>query len=197
MVEALVAITVLMIGVIGPLSLLANAITNANYAKNQITAFFLAQEGQELVINQRDQNILNGLNSGDPGTGGTANGSYWLTGGATGNGFRECIDRNANNTTNVKVCYIDAYDSISAGNVFKSCQENGIDGQCPNLKLKNGFYGYQADGTPTIFNRQIQIVPNQNPDPNNESEALVKVTVTWKERSLTRSFTLKSVIYRY
>jgi len=50
LIETFVAITVLMIAVLGPMSLLSRALISANYIKNEITAGYLAQEGLEAVI---------------------------------------------------------------------------------------------------------------------------------------------------
>lgn len=193
MVEALVAITVLTIGVVGPLSLLANSISNANYAKNQITAFFLAQEGQELVINARNNNRLaepESRISPDPNS--EENGNlYWL-----GHyGLRKCIpDAGAGSD----VCYVDASaDTLE----FKPCAGNAKLA-CPNLKnLDNGFYGYSDDPAlkDSIFNRSIQIEPisdGGSVNGNYVNRAKLTVTVTWKEKSLTRNFVLQSIIYR-
>lgn len=55
MVESLVAITILLIAVIGPLSLLATALRDSIYLKNEITANYLAQEGLEVVIYFNDK----------------------------------------------------------------------------------------------------------------------------------------------
>lgn len=75
LIEALVAITILLVGVIGPLGLAAQGIADGLFAKNQIVANYLAQEGVELIINRRDSNVfakrdwLDGLDScteGDP-----------------------------------------------------------------------------------------------------------------------------------
>jgi len=190
MVEALVAITVLMIGVIGPLTLLANAISNANYAKNQITAFFLAQEGQELVINARNNNRLENPPkiSADPDSS-TNNGLYWLG----GNGLRQCIPGGSFN-----LCYGDASKADQAAeDKFVGC----TDDICPDLIINSdGYFGYASDpynpesGTKTIFNRTIKI------EPFNEgglvNSAKVTVTVTWHEKALTRQVVLESIIYR-
>ena len=51
------AITILMLVVVGPLMMLSKAVTYATLTKNQAIAYFLAQEGLELVINQRDNNV--------------------------------------------------------------------------------------------------------------------------------------------
>jgi type II secretory pathway pseudopilin PulG len=63
MVEALVAITILLIAVIGPLSLLTTALRDSVYLKNEITANYLAQEGLEVVIYLNDSGET--LNPGD------------------------------------------------------------------------------------------------------------------------------------
>ena len=55
-VETLVAITILLVGVLGPLSIAANGIADGMFAKNQLTANYLAQEAIEMVINKRDSN---------------------------------------------------------------------------------------------------------------------------------------------
>lgn len=53
-VETLVAITILLIGVLGPLVIAANGIADGIFAQNQMTANYLAQEAMDLVINRRD-----------------------------------------------------------------------------------------------------------------------------------------------
>src|SRR3989344_1227727 len=60
LIETLVAVTILMIGVIGPLAIAARGITDGLYAQNRITASYLAQEAIEFVINRRDSNVLAG-----------------------------------------------------------------------------------------------------------------------------------------
>lgn len=54
LVETFVAIVVLMVVVLGPMSLLSTALKDSRYIKDEITATFLAQEGVELIIDQRN-----------------------------------------------------------------------------------------------------------------------------------------------
>lgn len=194
MIEALVAITVLTIGVTGVLSLLAQSLVNADYAKNQITAFFLAQEGQELVIGKRNTNRLQGkidpvntLGSDEPEDEDLDPTLYWLK------GMRRCFG----------ACYIGTADEdFSKPKRFHKCEEpvdSEDDSICPVLNLTpNGFYGYDG-GDPTIFTREIQVMPfmvsGEEPE---ERGALVRVTVKWRDRpaSPDRSFTLNSIIFR-
>lgn len=187
MIEALVAITVLTIGVVQTLSILSSSLVNADYAKNQITAFFLAQEGQELVIGKRNVNRLNGKTNpvntlGDQDSDNDADADdYWLK------GMRRCFD----------ACYIGTADIVNQPKRFQNC-----DGACPKLKLNpNGFYGYLEDGEDTIFTREITVTPfsvlGETPD-NSERGAAVQVTVRWHDRPSApeRSFTINSFIYR-
>lgn len=74
LVESLVAITVLLAAVTGPLTIAAQGISLANFARQQITAIFLAQEAIEYIRSVRDGNIL------DPDSAG------WL------DGLTACID---------------------------------------------------------------------------------------------------------
>jgi prepilin-type N-terminal cleavage/methylation domain-containing protein len=60
LVETLVAISVLLLALAGPLSIAADALSGAYYARDQITAFYLAQEGVEYVRAVRDENYLAG-----------------------------------------------------------------------------------------------------------------------------------------
>ncbi len=58
LIETFVAITILMIAVLGPLSLLSSALKNASYVQNEIIATYLAQEGLELVLDLRNNGPL-------------------------------------------------------------------------------------------------------------------------------------------
>ena len=54
LIESLVAITILVTAILGPMTIAATGISSAIYARDQETAFFLAQEGLEYVRNVRD-----------------------------------------------------------------------------------------------------------------------------------------------
>lgn len=57
-VEVLVAVTVLLISIVGPLTIAYKGIENATLAREQNIAFFLAQEGIESIIKKRNDGIL-------------------------------------------------------------------------------------------------------------------------------------------
>lgn len=86
--EALVAISVLTVALLGVYNLVSLGVSKASFAKNQNIAFFLAQEGMEHISNKRITNVISG------------GGGNWL------NGFDACRTSDG--------CYIDAVnDSIS------------------------------------------------------------------------------------
>jgi prepilin-type N-terminal cleavage/methylation domain-containing protein len=59
-IETLVAITVLMIAIAGPLVVASKGLFGADLAKDQLVASYLAQESMEAVKNIRDNNIYAG-----------------------------------------------------------------------------------------------------------------------------------------
>jgi type II secretory pathway pseudopilin PulG len=56
LIETFVAITILMIIVLGPMSLLSNALKDSRHIGDQLAADYLAQEGVELMMAERNQN---------------------------------------------------------------------------------------------------------------------------------------------
>lgn len=58
LVETLIAISILLIAVVGPISLIGDALHKLYYAKDQMIAINLAQEGIEVVRQQRDSEML-------------------------------------------------------------------------------------------------------------------------------------------
>lgn len=60
LVETLVAITILLIAILAPMRISSQSIKTAGFAREQLTAVFLAQEGIESIIKLRDGDALNG-----------------------------------------------------------------------------------------------------------------------------------------
>ena len=56
-IETLVAVSILVLAVTGPLSLAAKGLAYSQYAKDEITAFYLANEALDTVRNIRDSNL--------------------------------------------------------------------------------------------------------------------------------------------
>ena len=58
LVETLVAVTLLTVAIVAPMTLTSKSLAAAYFAKDQITSFHLAQEAIETVRHARDHNIL-------------------------------------------------------------------------------------------------------------------------------------------
>lgn len=58
LVETLVAITILLIVIVGPMAISSSTARSTSFASDQVTAFFLAQEGLELAQKARDDFFL-------------------------------------------------------------------------------------------------------------------------------------------
>lgn len=127
-IEALVAIAVLMMALGGPLVLAVSSIGDARASKNKVTAFYLAEEALEYVRNVRDSNFLQRTTEPLPRTTG------WL------DGLGSCFSLN---------CYFDVF--ISPPSIV-SCT-----GTCPLMKINNTNNHYGYTGANSIFTRYIII----------------------------------------
>ncbi len=63
LIETFIAISVLLLAVAGPLTIAARSLLSASFARDQITAYYLAQEAVELIRNKRDNNTLSSASS--------------------------------------------------------------------------------------------------------------------------------------
>jgi len=61
LIETFVAIVILTTAIAGPLTLAQRSLASAIYSRDQITAFYFAQEAIEFVKNTRDENNIKGL----------------------------------------------------------------------------------------------------------------------------------------
>lgn len=160
LIEALVALSIIALAVIGPLSLAATSLSAAQVARDQLTAYYLAQEGIEIVRNVRDTDRLNGatqwtdgwfncFNSGsgdcavrvdgskslnDPNRIQNKDGCVWNSG-ETEKAIKKCLTDRGNEDTLL------FYDARQVGGVADS---------------ERGLFGYTSDyGEQTDFRRIV------------------------------------------
>ncbi len=170
LIEALVAITILLLGVLGPLSTATRGITDGLIAKNKIVALGLAQEGIDLVRVK----IKNNLSYG--------NRSEWLAGLDTSPA--DCL----NNTCSVLVL----------SNEYSECA--GTDCDLSYSNDEGVYAVATSGGVGPIFNRTIQIKklddmgPNFDVD-NGDYGVEVTVIVGWSDKNQSQSVTLRSYLY--
>lgn len=128
-IESLVAIAILLVAISGSGSAIQTGISSYIFSKDQIIAFYLAQEGFEEIRNIRDTNVLNGRN--------------WLSGLAQSSSD-PCWFGNA--------CKVEPVVSSGA----TSC---GWPDNCPVLRqdTATGFFGYNGSWSATVFKREIAL----------------------------------------
>jgi len=157
LVETLVAVSIFAVSILALMSVLAQGISNTNYAKQKMIATYLAQEGIEYIRNMRDTHVLYSTN-GD-----------W---GSFTNKFSSC--KLTNNG-----CGIDNSFPITDSQFIFQCSSSGK--KC-NLYINTNNGSYSADptsGDDSGFIRKIQMDKIGNGD----HEVKIYSTVSWTQGS--------------
>lgn len=152
LVETLVAISILLIALVGPLTIASRGLQSSLYAREQVTATFLAQEGVELVMKIRDENGL-------AYAGGGSDAWDWVAGGT----YAACF---ASNGCGLAIADDGGVSVAGCGSEGAGCelriQESGRD-----------RYNYSS-GEPTPYTRVIQLTtPSAN-------AVKITSTVSWR-----------------
>lgn len=178
LVETLVAITIVLLAVLGPFQLVQQSLSNSYVARDQLIATALAEEGLEYIRALRDSNYLyNVVNPSTP--------RSWLYGLNTSAGAEEDCFRSQG-------CTVDP--TRTANN--ESVDECAV--TCPNLKLNPSTQQYTqrnlAGYEQTPFTRKVLLEPV-----NGSSNTAVKVTVTVTYVSVhaTRTVTVTDYLYNW
>lgn len=164
--ETLVAVSLLMLSIIGPLTIAQKSVKTSTYTKNRTTAYYLAVDAQEFLRNIRDTNSLMG-------------GTWSTLGGVYG----PCVNGRCDVDTQYRPS-----DVISNPATRALAIQNCGSANCPSLTFVdtsadpyNGYFGHKtANGTTIVesqYRREITIAP-LNPD---NRELLVRVDVFWYE----------------
>ncbi|MEK7509496.1 MAG: hypothetical protein AAB605_02175 [Patescibacteria group bacterium] len=126
LIETLVAVTILTVAIVSPMSLTIQSLSASYYARDQVIAFNLAQEAIESLRSIRDGNILRiAYDQPDP----------------------ECNPMTLLCKIPIGVPFIiDARD-----NAITSCT-----GECPPLQTDGDLYGYELGWGDTRFRRTVQ-----------------------------------------
>lgn len=172
LIETLVAVLLLATAITGPLTIASKGLTAALIAKDQIVAYFLAQDAIEYIRYKRDTVCL--------GSSPPCGEGVWLS------TLNSCTSTNGTSK-----CYLDSTENSPAGGIA-TCGSN-----CPVLRYDSATNRYTyapLSGTvkATIFTRTVQIT---NPygggsscSPAGACEALIVVTVSWSDvAGITRS----------
>lgn len=167
--ETLVAISLLMMAVVGPLTIAQKSVKTSTYTKNRTTAYYLAQDAIEFLRNIRDTNTLRGYDWNRL----MLEYSPCISGGATSRCFFETIISPETVVSNP------GSDRLTGNFIIRNCTTPS----CPKLTYFSsyGYYGYLDLSTSGVsesqFRREISITP-LNPD---NRELLIRVDVIWDE----------------
>ncbi|HAO65029.1 TPA: hypothetical protein DCQ44_03565 [Candidatus Taylorbacteria bacterium] len=185
LIETLIAVSILMIAITGPLALVQAGLFSSIHQRNEVTAVFLAQEAIEYVKSVRDANSYTQYTT-DP--------VPWLTLPIGGDLLTLCAVG----------CYVDPHAELldSAFVVVKS--EVGKKLLGPLMDSSTGAfisYSYNASadvGTGASFERLVKISPVGNIDPvTGPDEVKVTVTMNWFDNALPRSYTVSTNLLNY
>lgn len=168
--ETMIAITILLIAVVGPISVIGDSLHKIYFARDQMIAINLAQEGIEAVRQVRDTNFLNGA-------------ADWSTG--FGNG--EC--------TGGLLCVIDTNPSVLIHKCNSGCTTaNGklLVYKDPADNLYHQYLTVPGGVTPTIFSRKVDTYRISGGD-----EYRVEVTVTWTTGNIPGSVVASETIFKW
>jgi len=169
LIETLVAISLLSVAIVAPMSLTSQSLSTALYARDQITAFNLAQEGLEAVRAVRDGQILQISQTTDP----------------TGIDLFGSIPINQDFTIDSRL--------TNPAQAMQACPAGG----CASLQTNGTLYGYDADTSSwprTYFTRTM----HASYVGASQDEIRVSVTVSWPTVSTqVRSFVIFENLYRW
>lgn len=166
--EALVAISILMVAVAAPITIAQKGLSSAVYTKDQMIASYLAQDVIEYIKNKRDEVAIN-------------NNYDWNNLEI----FETCKLDVDNGLTDG--CEIDTI--INSDEVADDIEVFSTNDYL--TKDSDGFYGYGGT-SPTKFTRQILIEMNEIDGGLNQ--ALVTVNIRWAPDNL---LSVQTVIYNY
>jgi hypothetical protein len=168
LIETFVAISVLLITLVGPLTLAEQALKSAYYARDEITAYYLAQEGLEVVRGVRDYNYLNGY--------------PWLTTLSDCSALTPCEEDFTRSLPGIQVCTGDG----------------SMCGTWPREPLNidsTGLYDYNP-GTQSPFTRELTVASVQ-PNGNGSDEIIATVTVTWVAVGISQHINLSEHFFNW
>ena len=175
--ESIVAIFILSLSVSGAFSAVQQSFSQAIIAKDEVRAFYLAQEAVEIIRNKRDVNQLNKIINGSANT--------WLTGIAQ-NSADPCYFG--------KTCRMDAksYDPANPPFGFVNCGAGW--GSCPNINQDPNTFLYSYGAFPaTNFKREVQIESIAG----TTDEVAIVVRVSWTKGLMIQEFKIRAYLFNW
>lgn len=166
LIETFVAIAILMLALVGPLTLAQQSLSNATVSADQITSYYLAQDAMEYMRNIRDSNIKSG--------------NGWL------DSLGACLPG---------PCRIDTSADLTVAAAVTACNPSNdtctlrYDDNSASATFNR--YGYDA-GFPVLsqFKRYIETESRSGGD-----EIIVTVTIEWETGSFDGEFEARQSLF--
>ena len=178
LIETLVAITILMISIVGPLTIASKGLIAAVGSRDQVIASYLAQDAMEYIKNVRDNNLLVDSVNG------------WAN-------FLSLMNNNGL-CDNSHFCGVETIPSLNNNPLqmrIVPCNGfSGVPSAACNLYADStySYYTHTAGGNrPTEFNRTFTVTPESALS----DAVLVTVTVTWKNGTIQNQVVLKDMFF--
>lgn len=173
LIETLVAVLILVSAIVGPLTIASKGLQSALIAKDQTTAYYLAQDAIEYVRFARDTNRLAG--------------NDWLASNNAGStNLAPCVSADGS-----AKCYID---SLANNPPVPTTCPGGL---CPqmNFDATNLYFNYNNSNPLAPYTRTISIT---TPVGGQTSEAALTVTVQWSDLpGVTHTITVRENLFNW
>ncbi|MFC1594818.1 prepilin-type N-terminal cleavage/methylation domain-containing protein [Patescibacteria group bacterium] len=171
--ESLIALSIFLIATAAFVNFATQSIRSASIFRNKLIASNLAQEGMELVINQRD---FNNINSYPPLN------LQWL------NGLEQC------ESDDCTIAILDASGDFNLSPCGGSCPALNFDS---TAMLYNYESGSGTESTPFTRTVRIEYGDSFDGDPSDVEEVKIIVKVEWQERFSAFDVTLEGYLYNW
>jgi prepilin-type N-terminal cleavage/methylation domain-containing protein len=183
LVEMLVSVSILLLVIIGPMTITTRIAKSSTFATEQVQAFFLAQEGLEIVQKVRDDLLLD----------------YFV--GTITNPWTRFTDDN--NTGILDLCY----NGAGCGLEWDATTDGAIETVSDCTNASDCLLWFDADGNrskftyndlgignvPTLYTRKITLTET----PGQTNQVKVKSVVTWRTGSLVAEQKVEVETYLY
>ncbi len=177
LIEMLVAVSILLLVIVGPMTITSRASKSASFATEQVQATFLAQEGFEMVQKIRDDLLLAYLNSGA--------GSPWGTFASTSGAYQNCFTSGCGLEWNTLGEFLTSPISCNSGACLLY-----YNGNASRSKYTHSAAGLGVSTTPYTRTIKLSLVGG--------GEAVkVLSTVSWRTGSLVASQKVEVENYLY
>lgn len=174
--ETLVAVFILTLALTGPIYIASLAIRSSVETRDNITAYYLAEEAIEYIRNERDFNSFKGTQFS------------WL-GDTLGGAIYNCltmVDATEKKVCNIGIDYNGAY-------YLSNCDQN----VCQPLTFNpnsNAVYGGPVDLNNALYSKFTRQITLDVIDLN--SEILVTAKITWEDKGRQREFEIQERLHK-